>query len=116
MDVILLAMMLCVADGCNQVPPALAVPARVGQIFIVGNTNTKSAAICDELPGLSPGAVLPGGAELRQAEIRLLKKFANQLGNVAGKGPRIEVVPAKDGTVYHDIRISFPEMPRKHNR
>lgn len=93
-----------------RVPPVA--PDRVGRVIMVGNTRTTDRAVLQELPALRPGGPLPGEADLLRGEIRLLVKYHRRFDLDAGKRPAVEVLPATDGTMYRDIRVSFPERER----
>jgi len=116
----LAAVAVGVSPASQPAPPQLAkpaavvggppeVPERVGRVILVGNARTKDRAILQELPALRPGGLLPSEADLLRGEIRLLVKYHTRFDLDAGKRPFIEALPVTEGSVFRDVRVSFPE-------
>jgi hypothetical protein len=77
--------------------------ARVGQIFIIGNTATPDSVILRQVP-LYPGRILTR-ADLRSAERNLarLKIFK------ADPAPRVRIIDREGDSTYKDIRVDVSE-------
>jgi RNA polymerase sigma factor (sigma-70 family) len=77
------------------------VPARVGQIFIVGNRKTPDSVILEQVP-LYPGQVL-NYEDLRKAEQNLVR-FKLFKGRA-----HVTVVESEDASAFKDILITVQE-------
>jgi outer membrane protein insertion porin family len=82
-------------------------PARVGQVFIVGNDRTKQNVILRQLP-LYPGQPLTY-PDLQQAENNLKRLAIFQNG--PDGGPKVEVInnPLDPDNPYKDIQVTVQE-------
>jgi uncharacterized protein (TIGR03067 family) len=76
--------------------------ARVGQIFIVGNTKTSAEAISKKL-ALFPGAVL---------DFRVVRKAEQDLAKLNAK---IIVIDNSDDAPFKDILVKVEERPNEQN-
>jgi hypothetical protein len=92
-----------------QAEPAEKDPARVGQIFIIGNENVKQDVILRQVP-LFPGQVLTYPA-LRDAERNLEKTGLFGVDPENGIRPTVRVVDSGDGSGFKDIIITVEEKP-----
>jgi hypothetical protein len=75
-------------------------PARVGQIFIIGNTRTRQSVILRQVP-LFPGQVLV------TSDLTTIERDLSRLKTL--KRAKITVVNPDDESVYKDIRIEVEE-------
>jgi uncharacterized protein (TIGR03067 family) len=81
-------------------------PARVGQIFIVGNEKTPQTVILKQIP-LYPGQVLDYPS-LRKAEAQLAQLKLFVVDPQKGIRPTVEVID-RDGDPYKDILVTVQE-------
>jgi hypothetical protein len=95
--------LLLVAMGVGESPGKVEEPARVGQIFLVGNEVTPQGLILDRLQ-LYPGQVLTD-KDLRAAQQRL--GWLTPLGIVSSASALDD--PAEP--VFKDIRVKVTETP-----
>ncbi len=85
--------------------------ARVGQVFIIGNTRTRQNVILRQVP-LFPGQILTY-PDLQLAENNL-KRLGIFTGGGGGGGqdgapPSVKVMNPEDDSIYKDIRIDVNE-------
>ncbi len=83
--------------------------AKVGQIWIVGNTRTRQNVILGALP-----STLAPGTDLRYTDLRKAEKNLERLGIFAidrGKGirPTVSVLDAEGENPYKDILVQVEE-------
>jgi outer membrane protein insertion porin family len=84
-------------------------PARVGQIFVVGNDRTMQNVILRQVP-LYPGQILTY-PDLKQAENNLKRLNIFEMSPDGGGGPKVTVLdnPLNPNCEYKDILISVTE-------
>src|SRR5579883_2425222 len=81
-------------------------PARVGQIFIQGNTRTRDNVILRQVP-LFPGQILTfPDLDIAKAQLARLNIFTN---GQDGPAPEVSVIDREGDAVYKDIRIDVNE-------
>jgi outer membrane protein assembly factor BamA len=95
--------LLLVAVGIGEAPAQIKEPARVGQIFILGNKVTPQGFILDRLE-LYPGQVLTD-ADLCAARRRLLRL------TVLGIGSSVSVSDDPTASAYKDVCVQVNEAP-----
>jgi outer membrane protein insertion porin family len=90
-------------------------PARVGQIFIIGNTRTKDNVILRQVP-LFPGQILTfPDLDIAKANLMRLGIFNGGPGGPGGPGggsnspPEIKVLDREGDAVFKDIEIDVNE-------
>jgi hypothetical protein len=86
-------------------------PARVGQIFVVGNESTPQSLILNRVP-LYPGQVLVE-ADMQRGEAELAKLSWFFVVTKADR-PRVQVANPKSDSVFKDIIVTVRE--RRHTR
>src|SRR5262249_43322311 len=82
-------------------------PARVGQIFIVGNEVTRQNVILRQVP-LYPGQVLTY-PDLRQAERNLARLNIFEANAESGVRPTVTVINPDDDSEFKDILVQVQE-------
>jgi outer membrane protein assembly complex protein YaeT len=81
-------------------------PARVGQVFIQGNTRTRDNVILRQVP-LFPGQILTfPDLDIAKANLTRLNIFTN---GQDGPGPEVSVIDREGDTSFKDIRIDVNE-------
>jgi outer membrane protein assembly complex protein YaeT len=80
--------------------------ARVGQVFIIGNTRTRQNVILRQVP-LFPGQILTY-PDLQMAENNL-KRLGIFTSGQDGPAPQVKVLNPDDDNPYKDIRIDVNE-------
>jgi outer membrane protein assembly complex protein YaeT len=84
-------------------------PAKVGQIYIVGNEVTRQSVILRELPdGLLPGQILQY-PDLRIAERNLIKRNIFENNGETGVHPTVEVLNREGDEEYKDLLVRVQE-------
>jgi outer membrane protein assembly complex protein YaeT len=84
-------------------------PARVGQIFIIGNVVTQDRVILHELPpGIYPGQVL-SYPDLRLAEKNLARRNIFEMNGETGVRPTVTVIDPDSDSPLKDIRVDVQE-------
>jgi outer membrane protein insertion porin family len=99
----------------NGVPGLVAVhyeiqehqPARVGQIFIVGNDVTRQNVILRQIP-LYPGQLLTY-PDLRRAEANLKRLGIFEVNQEKGIEPRVEVLDPESDNPTKDLLVTVQE-------
>jgi outer membrane protein insertion porin family len=86
-------------------------PDRVGQIFVIGNTQTSTESILAHIP-LCPGQIL-SESDLRQAEKTLAELGLFVVDPAKGVRPTITVRAADSDSAYKDIVIEVQEKRTK---
>ncbi len=98
----MLPSMLMAVAGLLARGEAAMPPARVGQIFIIGNEVTPDTLILDQLP-LHPGQVM-SFKDLKAAERNLYL-------NLQGVGLIVQVLDPDEKSQYKDILVKVQETP-----
>jgi outer membrane protein assembly complex protein YaeT len=94
---------VCTVQYQVEEPP---VPARVGQIFIIGNLRTRQNVILRQVP-LFPGQILTY-PDLQLAENNL-KRLGIFTSGQDGPLPTVQVMPGQEDKEFKDIRIDVTE-------
>ncbi len=84
-------------------------PAKVGSIYVVGNTVTKQNVILRQVP-LYPGQTLTY-PDLRLAERNLAKLQIFEVAPEKGIRPTVSIIDRNDTNEWKDILVSVNEMP-----
>jgi outer membrane protein insertion porin family len=82
-------------------------PARVGQVFIVGNEVTRQNVILRQVP-LYPGQILTY-PDLRQAERNLARLNIFEANGESGVRPTVTVINPDDDNEFKDILVQVQE-------
>jgi outer membrane protein assembly complex protein YaeT len=82
-------------------------PARVGQIFIIGNTRTRQNVILRQLP-LYPGQIL-SYPNLKLAEASLARLGIFEVSQDGNTHPTVTVLDPESESVFKDIRVDVQE-------
>jgi len=97
--------LLVVVAGLLAPGEAPAPPARVGQIFIVGNKVTPGVIIVDrEFPSLSPGQILSF------VNLCAARRNLSWL-HLVGVGSTVEVLDPDGQSEFKDIVVKVQEIP-----
>lgn len=84
-------------------------PARVGQVFVLGNTRTRDNVILRQVP-LFPGQILTyPDIDIAQANLSRLGIFTGGGGSGGGPPPLIRVLNRDDDNTYKDIAVEVNE-------
>jgi RNA polymerase sigma factor (sigma-70 family) len=94
----------------TQAESATTPPARVGQIFIVGNTNVRQDVILRQLP-LYPGGVLTY-PQLKTAERNLERLGLFRVEPEKGIRPTVKVVDSDADSGFKDIVVTVEEISK----
>src|SRR5262249_10196356 len=82
---------------------------KVGQIYVVGNTVTRSDVILKKLPpGLAPGSAL-NVADVKLAEQTLRKSGLFKVDAETGSHPTVEILDRFKDEEYKDLLIRVEE-------
>lgn len=82
-------------------------PARVGQIFVVGNSVTRQNVILRQVP-LYPGQILPY-PNLKIAENNLARLNIFEVKPEEGIRPTVSVLPGDPNDPYKDVMVNVQE-------